>query len=83
MLSSYVNVYNTCLVLLDRQGYALRCEMPQEVWFAEKEGFIFRADNPIELLGLVTIRQELKPTADTEYWWKLDEPDLLSVVSKS
>lgn len=81
MLSSYVNVYNTCLVLLKRQGYAVRCEMPQEDWVAEKDGFVFRADNPIELLGLTAIRQELKPTSDSEYWWKIDEPDLLSKLS--
>lgn len=83
MLSSYPNVHNTCLILLERKGYVLRCEMPEENWIAEKDGFKFFADNPIELLGLVAIRQELQPAADTEYWWKLDEPDLFSKLCPS
>ncbi|MBL8009218.1 MAG: hypothetical protein JNJ64_01320 [Flavobacteriales bacterium] len=77
MLSSYINVYNTCLVLLRRKGYRITLEM-EEMWTAEKDGFVFKADNPIELLGLVGIREELKPVADIEYWWKLDEPNVLS-----
>ena len=77
MLSSYLNVYNTCLVLLRRKGYELVLEKP-ETWIAKKDGFVFRADNPIELLGLVGIREELKPTADVENWWKLDEPNVLA-----
>ncbi len=78
MLSAYLNVYNTCLVILKRRGYQLRCELPDENWIAEKDGFKFFANNPIELIGLVGIYDEIKPASDIEYWWKLDDPDLFS-----
>ena len=55
MLSSYPHVNNSCLVLLKRQGYSLSHDTPEELWVAQKDGFIFRADKPIEILGLVTI----------------------------
>ena len=78
LLSSYINVFNTCLVLLQRRGYALRYERANDAWFAEKAGFAFRGDNPIELLGLVAIYEEIRPSTGVEYWWKIDDPDLLS-----
>ncbi len=76
MLSSYINVYNTCLVLLSSKGYVLSYDKDGDVWLAKKDDFDFVADNPIELLGLIAIREEINPQADTEYWWRLDEPDL-------
>lgn len=78
LLSSYINVFNTCLVLLQRRSYALRCEKASDAWFAEKNGFVFRGGNPIELLGLVAIHEEVKPAAAVDYWWKIDDLDLLS-----
>mgnify|MGYP003381520028 CR=1 FL=1 len=83
MLSAYLNLYNTCLVILKRRGFELRCEMPGENWLAMKDGFSFRADNPIELLGVVGIYEEIKPATDSEYWWRLDQPDLLTELSPS
>ena len=76
MLSSYPNVYNTCLIILQRRGFKLRCELPAENWIAEKSGFTFLADNPIELLGLVGIHDELRPESDTDDWWKIEKPDI-------
>ena len=32
----------------------------------------------LRLLGLASIYEATKPTADSEYWWKIDEPNLLS-----
>ncbi|MBK9273432.1 MAG: hypothetical protein IPM49_02685 [Flavobacteriales bacterium] len=78
MLSSYINVYNTCLVILRKRGFYIRHEADKELWYAEYSGFVFCADNPIELLGLVGIYDELKPTSDTEDWWKVDHPDVLA-----
>ena len=78
MLSSYLNVYNTCLVILDRRGYKISYEQPKGAWHAEKSGFKFLADNPIELLGLSAIFEEIAPTSDSEYWWKIDGPNLLA-----
>lgn len=47
MLSSYPNIYNTCLVLLRRKGFILRYERATDSCFAEQNGFQFRADNPV------------------------------------
>lgn len=48
----------------------------RHLWFAEKDGFYFCADNPIELLGLVAVRDHMKPAEDVSYWWRTDGPDL-------
>ena len=77
-LSSYINVFNTCLVLLRREGFNLAHSKSDDTWTAEKEGFSFLADNPIELLGLVSIYQKIDTREYGEYWWKIDEPDILS-----
>jgi hypothetical protein len=77
-LSSYPNVYNTCLVLLERSGFKLRLERATETWFAEKDNIVLQADNPIELLGLSAVTKDI-PFSDDEYWWKIDEPNLLSL----
>ena len=34
------------------------------------------ADDPIQLLGLVSIYEHHSPEEKQEYWWKIDEPDL-------
>jgi len=36
---------------------------------AERDGFSLSGDNPIELLGLVAIYEEIRPTEDRPYWW--------------
>lgn len=77
MLSSYPDVYNTCLVILERKGFALTYDKTNDSWVASILNFEFRGDNPIELLGLASIHEHLSPSADTEYWWKIDTPDVL------
>jgi hypothetical protein len=77
-LSSYPNVYNTCLVLLQRRGYKIAYEKAQDVWVCEKDGFVFRGDNPIELLGLTSVYQDIKPSANVEYWWQISSPNILA-----
>jgi hypothetical protein len=77
-LSSYPNVFNTCLVLLKRDGFGLEYDKGGDVWIAEKNGFSFKADNPIELLGLVSIYEKLHPTEPSEYWWQISEPNILA-----
>jgi hypothetical protein len=73
-LGSHGNVWETCLQLLERKGYDLsvvtteRDDAPDD-WRAEKDGFRFFADNPIELIGLVAIYEELRPTDSRAYWW--------------
>jgi hypothetical protein len=77
MLSSYPNVYNSCLVILQRKGFALSYEKETDTWLAEIKGFKFKADNPIELLGLTAIYEDRKPESDSEYWWQINSPYLL------
>lgn len=79
-LSSYINVFNTCLVLLERRGFKLSYIESDDHWTAEKAGFSFLADNPIELLGLCSIYEELSPSEPAEYWWRIDQPDLLGTL---
>jgi len=77
MLSSYPNVFNSCLVILQRKGFALSYETETDSWLAEINGFKFKADNPIELLGLAAIYEDRRPEADSEYWWQINNPYLL------
>ena len=77
-LSSCPNVFNTCLVLLRREGFNLAYDKANDMWSAEKEGFSFRADNPIKLLGLAAIYQKIQPKEQKEYWWQIHEPNILA-----
>ena len=76
-LSSYLNVYNTALVVLERKGWTLRRDKVCDDWYATKDGWEFLADNPMELLGLVSIYEHHAPKKKAEYWWKIDQPDIL------
>ncbi len=93
-LGSNANVWNTCLQLLRRRGYHLEMTLSDDdgddedgpdawtaaLWSAEKDGFSFAGDNPIELLGLVALYEEVRPEEDKPYWWRAknspDSPDL-------
>jgi len=83
-LASHANVYNTCLHILRQRGFALRLDYGSEgeepyespLWIAAKDGFVFKADNPIELLGLSVIFEFVKPLKDEPYWWSVDGPDI-------
>ncbi len=74
-LSSHANVFETCLQILARRGYELSFEWPEEdeqshgAFTAARDGFSFLADNPIELLGLVTVHDDVRPTTQEPYWW--------------
>lgn len=80
-LGSNFNVYNTCLLIIQGKGFDLHVEgeldedgcYPSDLlWIAQKGDFIFKADNPIELLGLIAIYDHVQPTLDTPYWWRID-----------
>ena len=77
-LSSYPNVFNTCLVLLRQEGFTLNYNKSNDTWEASKNGFSFLADNPIELLVLAAIFQKLEPKENTEYWWRISSPNIVS-----
>lgn len=84
-LASHANVFNSCLLILRKRGFVLRvigemtpdgCYPPQACWIAEKGGFYFCADNPIELLGLVAVHDHVRPEEDRPYWWRIEGPDV-------
>jgi hypothetical protein len=77
-LSSYINVFNTCLVLLKKDGFELAYNKKDDTWTATKGEFSFLADNPIELLGLTAIYAKLNPVEPKEYWWRICEPNILN-----
>jgi hypothetical protein len=78
-LSAYLNVYNTALVILQRKGFAIRFDESHDSWYAKKGEWEFHADDPMQLLGLVGIYEHQAPKKKEEYWWKIDEPNLLSL----
>ncbi|ATQ74008.1 hypothetical protein CR152_05350 [Massilia violaceinigra] len=84
-LGSHFNVYNTCLLILRDRGFKMHvqgemdgegCYPTDALWIAEKDGFRFMGDNPIELLGLVAIYDEVQPAADLPYWWRKEGEDI-------
>jgi hypothetical protein len=80
-LGSHGNVYNTCLLIVKERGYRLSIDdagvSSPTIWVAEKDGYDFRADNPIELLGLIAVYEYRQPDGPPKpYWWNVDEPDI-------
>lgn len=86
-LASSANVRNTCLRILRDRGFTLKvqgeidddlCYPTDALWIAEKDGFRFVGDNPIELLGLVGIYDHIKPNEESPYWWRIEGADIWS-----
>jgi hypothetical protein len=82
-LGSAGNVYNSCLRLLRTRGYHLHAEEVTAegdlFWYAEKDGFSFVGDNPIELLGLTAIYEAVSPLdaqSAQPYWWVIKGDDI-------
>jgi hypothetical protein len=91
-LSSHINVWNTCLRILRQRGFALRVSgelradggYPTDaLWIAEKDGFYFCADNPIELLGLVAVHDFVRPREDVPYWWQVEGSDIYAELMEA
>ncbi len=89
-LSSHLNVWNSCLHLLQRAGYALSTEEVSAdgdvLWLARRNGYTLMADNPIELLGLANVQQALAPADSTNarpYWWSVSGEDLYRALLAS
>jgi hypothetical protein len=73
-LGYYTNLHNTAFVILQRKGYRVWAD--GDMICAEKGGWDFMADDPVQLLGLISIYEALQPSDYREYWWKIDEPGL-------
>jgi hypothetical protein len=81
-LGVYSNVLNTALIVLQRKGFRVWTNESESNWYAEKDGWDFLADDPIQLLGLVSIFEFQKPSQFKEYWWMIEEPYLIERVPK-
>ena len=81
-LSAYSNVSNTCLVILEQKGFRCWTDQDGDCFLAEKNGWDFQADDPIQLLGLITIYERVDPADFKEYWWRIREPWLLEDLPK-
>lgn len=81
MLASALNVYNTCLVILKNDGFTIQYDKESDYWSAEKLGFKFAGESPIELLGLSKIYDKLQPKTDYDYWWEIAEPNLFEELA--
>jgi hypothetical protein len=86
-LGSAGNVHNSCLRLLRTRGYQLHAEEISAngdlFWYAEKDGFSFVGDNPIELLGLTAIYEALSPIdakSAQPYWWVIEGENIYSEI---
>jgi hypothetical protein len=82
-LSAYLNVWNTCLVVLQQKGFRAWTDEAQEQFFAERDGWDFFADDPIQLLGLVALHDHHRPDRFDEYWWRIEEPWLVESLPTS
>jgi hypothetical protein len=81
-LATYANVLNTALVILQRKGYRVWSNEDESMWYAERQGWDFQADDPIQLLGLVGIFEHHQPTDFREYWWQIQEPFVIDSIPK-
>jgi hypothetical protein len=90
-LGAYASVWNSALAVLEEKGYAVWHSPGPDLFYAEKDGWDFAADDPTALLGLVAIYEHRKPAAYAEYWWRAtpahgstdlptDPPDYTSVT---
>ena len=69
-LSQYANVNSTALAVLEEKGYQVWYEKETELYYAEKDGWDFAADDPCGLLGVVAIYEFKRPRQYSEYWWR-------------
>ncbi|MCB9593940.1 MAG: hypothetical protein H6719_14500 [Sandaracinaceae bacterium] len=73
-LSEYANVYDTALVALEDKEFQVWFDPGPSLYCAEKDGWDFAAENPVSLLGLVAIWEQVGPSAYEEYWWRAGPP---------
>jgi hypothetical protein len=69
-ISEFPNVYDSALDLLEKKGFQLWFDEKSDLFFAERNGWDFAAENPISLLGLVAIFEAEEPSQFHECWWR-------------
>jgi hypothetical protein len=68
------NTYNPCLIVLRSMGYKL-CAEGVGLWTASKDGSSFTGASPPELLGVVTLWENLGDQ------WNQQDPDILGEIA--
>lgn len=68
-LSAYRNVFGAAHEALRRKGFQVWKD--GELFWCEKDGWDFCADDPMQLLGLVSLFELVAPEQYEEYWWRL------------
>jgi hypothetical protein len=71
-LSQYSNVDDTAVALLKRKGYQVWRNDEHQLYYAERDGWDFAANDPVGLLGIIAIFETVSPTEFREYWWRDD-----------
>jgi hypothetical protein len=82
-LSAYTNVENTALVILRQKGFQIWHDKDRERYCAEKNGWDFVAHGAVELLGIVAIYEHQNPQDFREYWWQIEQPDLMRSLPRA
>jgi hypothetical protein len=75
-LIDYTNVRNTALLIAKQKGFQVWYDRQTDEYCAEKEGWDFRSPSAAGLLGLIAIYEFKQPPAYSEYWWRVDGPEL-------
>lgn len=81
-LYAYSNVENTALVLIQRKGFQIWFDDEEQLYYAEKDGWDFAAAGAVELLGTIAIFEHHNPEVFKEYWWRIENPVLISNLPK-
>jgi len=79
LLSDHVNVYSSCIALLDLQGWKIKIDFGAYekddnepiIYTATRDETIIKAEDPLRLLGLAAIDEHHKPHGDAPYWWNI------------
>ena len=82
-LSAYLSVWNTCLVILQQKGFRTWTDEDENYFYAERDGWDFMGDDPIQLLGLVAVFEHTHPSKHEEYWWRIEDPRLVESLPKN
>ena len=70
-IASHVNLFDDCLRLVVFKGWEISFEVGldfEETYSATKDEFSLCADNPIELLGLVTLAENARFDKNDPWW---------------
>lgn len=70
MISDARTVHHTVFEILINKKFQVWYDEKNDDYWAEKEGWDFRASDFVELLGLIAIYEEIKPVTPDFLWWK-------------